>query len=289
MATTYYKDNGEKLTGSALKKYLKALEKAQKSGKEYTGTKYYTADELSAKYNGYDVATIKKLGGLRSLLLESPSQYTKLSDEQLQATAAAQAETEANLARQNAQALYNSNKTTLENELAGLDSVYQPQISSAQKQTAQNVDSLTGSMLSRGLGRSSYAGALQQATQQAGANTVSGLLNEKGLKQQNIANQISTLGTNYNTAVSTIDQNKASTIQSALDALKQQEYEKELNTTDARSTYLLNLLNQKKKVSSGSSSSSRSSSSSSSGSSSTSTSTGTSSNWLQDMINNLLG
>lgn len=274
---TYYNDAGKKLTGDALKKALKK------------GTAY-TKAELEAKYNGFDIGIIKKAGSLRRLLLEAPNLYQQLSEDDLRAKAAAQAELEASNAKVSADTLYNNNRTLLENQLSGLDQVYQPQIQNVQKQTAQNVDSLQGTMLSRGLGRSSYAGALQQATQQAGSQAVSGILNEKGLKQQELGNQLTTLGTNYNTAISAIDQNRSAMTQSAFDALKQQDYEKYVSTQDARSTFLWNLLNQqKKKVSSsggGSSSSSRSSSSSSSSNPPPNNSSG---GWLQDLINGLLG
>lgn len=278
---TYYNDAGKKLTGKELKKALKK------------GTAY-TKEALEAKYNGFDIGIIRKAGSLRRLLLEAPQLYKQMTDEELNAKAAAQADTEANLAKASAQSLYESNKTTLENELAGLDQVYQPQIQNVQKQTAQNVDSLQGTMLSRGLGRSSYAGALQQATQQAGANSVNSIMNEKGLKQQELGNQLTTLGTNLNTALSTIDQNRNSTIKSTYDMLKEQDYQNYLSNADARTTFLWNLLNQKKKVSSGGSSSSRSSSrssgssgSSGSSSSSSSSSGASSGNWLQEFINGL--
>lgn len=284
----YYDDAGKKLTGSKLKKYLDALKKAEQTGKPYTGTTYYTKEALEAKYNGFDIATIRQAGKLRSLLLEAPKEYTSLTDEELNAQATAGAETEANLARQQAEALYNSNKTTLENEAAGLASIYKPQVDNANRQTAQNVDSLQGSMLSRGLGRSSYAGALQQATQQAGANAVASINADMGQKQQAIGNQLSTLGTNYNTARSTIDENRTANIKNMFNSLKQQDYEKGLSTSDARTTFLWNLLNQKKKVSSGGGSSSRRSSSSSSSTTSTGNGNG-GGNWLQDWLNSLLG
>lgn len=60
MATKYYNEAGKELKGSNLKKYLKALEKAQASGAAYTGKKYYTADELSQMYNGFDPKAIQK-------------------------------------------------------------------------------------------------------------------------------------------------------------------------------------------------------------------------------------
>lgn len=271
---TYYNDAGKKLTGKDLKKALK-------------NGSAYTREALEQKYNGFDIGVIRKAGDMRRFLLEAPKQHKSLTDEEINAKAAAQADTEANTAKASAQSLYNSNKTTLENEAAGLDSVYQPQIASAQKQTAQNVDSLQGSMLSRGLGRSSYAGALQQATQQAGTNAVNSILSDKSQKQSAIGNQLSTLGTNYNTAMSTIDQNRNSTIKTAYDAMKQQDYEQGLSTADARTTFLWNLLNQKKKVSSSSGSSRRSSGSS--GSSSSGGSSGSGGNWLQDLFNSFFG
>ena len=115
------------------------------------------------------------------------------------------------------------------------------------------------------------------------------ILSDKSQKQAAIGSQLSTLGTNYNTAMSTIDQNRNSTIKTAYDAMKQQDYEQGLANADARTTFLWNLLNQKKKVSSSSGGSSRSSSSSSGSSSSSSSGSSGSSggNWLQDWLNSL--
>lgn len=271
---TYYNDAGKKLTGTALKKYLAALKKADQTGKPYTGKTYYTKDQLEQKYNGFDLATIRKAGNLRSLLLEAPQQYSGVSDDDLMSQAQARYESEANTAKNLAQSLYNQNVQALGHQRAQLDQPYAQRVAAAQKATAQNVDSLQGSMLSRGLGRSSYAGGLQQATLQAGANAVGGIMDEKGQRVNELNERIGTLGTNLGTALNTIEGNRDSSVRSAFDALKQQDYEKGLTSADARTNFLFNVLNQKKKVSSGGSSGSSGSRSSTSGSGSTKTDTG---------------
>lgn len=268
-----YNDAGKKLSASDIKKYKKK------------GWDVYSKEELETKYNGFDIGIIRKAGDMRRMLLEAPKEYTSLTDEELNAQATAGADTEANIARQQAEALYNSNKTTLENEAAGLASIYKPQVDNVNRQTAQNVDSLQGSMLSRGLGRSSYAGALQQATQQAGANAVASLNADMGQKQQAIGNQLSTLGTNYNTARSTIDENRTASIKNMFNSLKQQDYEKGLSTSDARTTFLWNLLNQKKKVSNSTTRQTRQTQNTNNNNNSNNGSGG---NWLQDWLNSLL-
>jgi hypothetical protein len=251
MATKYYNSAGKELKGNDLKKYLKALEKAEKTGKPYTGKKYYTREELESMYNGYDLGVIQQLGKLRSLLKEAPAQYKALSDDELMAQATAQAEQDYQKTLTQAQNAYNTSNTSLLNQLQALDPTYQAQVNAANKQTAQNVDSLTGSMLSRGLGRSSYAGALQQATQQAGTNAVNAIMADKAQKQNEINNQISTLGQNFGSITEMLGNTRDAAIKSGFGTLKQQDFEKGMSIADARTNYLLNLLTQKKKVSSG--------------------------------------
>lgn len=247
---TYYDGAGKQLKGNKLKSYLKALAKAQAAGTEYTGQKYYTSDELSQMYNGYDLAAIQKAGALRYLLKESPQDYNARSDAELQALAEAQYAADANTAKNAAQALYRSNVDVLNNQSAALEQPYQQQVSAAKVATDQTVDSLTGSMLSRGLGRSSYSGALQKSALTSGANTVNSILGEKTQKQSAIGSQIATLGTNLNSALSTVDQNQASSVKAALENLKQTDFEKAQSASDARVSFLANVLGQKKKVSS---------------------------------------
>lgn len=280
----YYNDAGKQLKGDGLKKYLKALKEAETSGKPYAGKTYYTRDALEQKYNGFDLQAIRDAGKKRYLLLEAAKEYVGLTDEQLQASANSQVEGEANTATAQANSLYGANKNTLESERSALDQPYQQQVAEAQKQTAQGVDSLTGTMLSRGLGRSSYAGALQSNTLQAGAQNVNGILAEKGQKVGAINGQIGTLGTNYNMAVDTIARNKTSGAKSVFDSLKQTDYQKGMDTSNARTTFLYNLLNQKKKVASGGGSSGGSSGGGSSSAPTSDNAGNGFSDWLADLF-----
>lgn len=285
----YYKDDGSDLKGKELKKYLAALKKAEQTGQPYTGKTYYTRQQLETKYNGFDLGAIRKAGKLRYMLLEAPAAYKTLSDQELQAQADAQYASEAETQKNAANSLYATNKQTLEQQRASLDQPYQQQVQTAQNQTAQNVDSLTGSMISRGLGRSSYAGAMQNNAQQAGTSTVNNIMAEKGQKVNDINSQIGTLGSNLNTALSTIDSNKGSAVKSAFDTLKANNFTNAQSTADARTTFLFNLLQQvsKKKVTSSGRSTSTSSGSSSGGQQTSSS--GNALTNITDWINGLLG
>lgn len=281
----YFDSGGNQIKGNTLKKYLKALAAAEKAGTPYTGNKYYTQQEVEAMYNGAPLGIIQQLGQYKSWLNEAPAEYSAMTADQLKAAAAAKVESDYQGAKTTSTNTYNNNLLALQNSLAALDQPYTSQLNSAQKTTSQNVDSLTGTMLSRGLGRSSYAGALQSNTLKSGADTMNSIMADKTSKTNEINSQVAQLGTNYNNALAALDTSKASQVDSTYQSLQDQDYQKQLASSQARTDYFLNLLQQKKKVSNGATYNSTRSTNTTA----TNTTSNTTGSSLQDLANALLG
>jgi hypothetical protein len=91
---------------------------------------------------------------------------------------------------------------------------------------------------------------LQSNALKSGSDAANAILQEKASKATAIDTQLANQGTAYNSALDVIGKNKVNSAKTAFDALKQQDYAKGMDISNARLAGLTNLLNLKKKISS---------------------------------------
>lgn len=234
----YYSQTGRRLNARQTADYLRQLAAAQAAGRDYTGPNYMSEADYEAAHGGFDADIIRGLGRRADWLSLAPGEYTRMTEDELQAAAENRFAMTYGLQAEAARKARDANIEALEQQRPTINENYDSQKLSSNKQHLSAYDSLNGAMTSRGLGRSSYAAAAagnQLLARDTAANAIEG---QRTNALNNLQAQITAEGTNYNNTIATLEANRANEVANYMDTLRQREFENELNATNARNDFL---------------------------------------------------
>ncbi|MEG1516635.1 MAG: hypothetical protein RSD95_17240, partial [Clostridia bacterium] len=239
----YYDDAGKAMNGVETAKYLAQLKTSEAAGMPYAGNRYYTADQLSDKYGGYSADIIAALKNRRQYLTEAPGEYNTRSDEQLKAAAENRFAMTYGMQQTAAANKRDANVMALGQQMPGIEQNYAAQVHASNKQHLGAFDALKGSMASRGLGRSSYAGALAGNQLLARDEAAGGINAQKTNALNDLQAQITGEHTAYNATSEQLAAGKANDTAAYMDQHRQEEFANQQSAAAGRIDYLNAILN----------------------------------------------
>ena len=153
--------------------------------------------------------------------------YTPKTDEQIQAEAQNQYKGVYEQNRLNAQQNYDTTAQALKNQLATLGTAYERQAKQAQENTALSISAADRRSLGRGMQRSSYNAATLANLQALGDETLAGIEADRTAAEAAIAAQQTLAAQQLQQQLAQLDSSYASDVQAAIDALRNQDYERQ--------------------------------------------------------------
>lgn len=230
---TYYDSKGNKLSPAKAAQYVAKLQSGQTPKNQY-----YTSEEFSQKYGGFSPDVVKGLGKRAGYLSEAPGGYTMLGEEELSKAARDRFEATYGLQLQAGATKRDADILALRQQQAALEPTFTARLQQSNKQYASGYDVLQGSMMGRGLGRSSYASALSGNQLLARNVAAGGIEAEKSTAIGNIGAQITGAQSAYNALAETLAASRASEEAAYIDQRRQQEIQNQQAAAQARLDYL---------------------------------------------------
>ena len=166
--------------------------------------------------------------------------YTPKTEEQIRAEAEAQNRGIYEQNRLSAQQYYDTTIQALQSQLASLGTSYDRQIEEAAKATQATISSRDRANLNRGMQRSSYNAATLANIALQGDKALAQIQEDRTAAESALAGQKTLAERQLAEQLAQLDSTYATDVQAAIDALKEQEYNRQLENTQ----YLNNLYMQ---------------------------------------------
>lgn len=167
--------------------------------------------------------------------------YTPKTDEQIQAEAQNQYKGVYEQNRLNAQQNYDATAQALKNQLATLGTAYERQAKQAQENIALSISAADRRSLGRGMQRSSYNAATLANLQAMGDETLAGIAADRTAAEAAIAAQQTLAAQQLQQQLAQLDSSYASDVQAAIDALRNQDYERQVEADKYANALLMQM------------------------------------------------
>lgn len=169
------------------------------------------------------------------------STYTPKTDEQIQTEAQNKYKGVYEQNKLNAQQNYDTTAQALKNQLATLGTAYERQAKQARENTALSVSAADRRSLGRGMQRSSYNAATLANLQALGNETLAGIEADRTAAEAAIAERQTLAAQQLQQQLAQLDSSYASDVQAAIDALRNQDYERQTEATQYANALLLQM------------------------------------------------
>lgn len=169
------------------------------------------------------------------------STYTSKTDEQIQTEAQNRYKGIYEQNRLNVQQNYDTTAQALRNQLATLGTAYERQQEQAKENTAAAISAADRRSIGRGMQRSSYNAATLANLQQQGNETLADIAEDRTAAENAIAEQQTLAAQQLQEQLAKLDSGYASDVQAAIDALKEQEYERQTESEQYTNNLLMQL------------------------------------------------